>query len=213
MKNNTIGNGQIPSQEISGVQPRSSCISQNFGPDDTFGHLSCSAVQLTVPFNRVSPRRTRNASCACRFGTSRTTSRRSTSEAGMPAPGSRVIAMPYDWLITNIRLQAYNGLHLAYLARMSQRPINIAGLRTTIRSPARTGSAAARCVLRIQDLHPEQPGRISDERATARTTAGTRACSTDGRRFAAGAGAPMCAQSTSRRMCANRAVAVARSRA
>ena len=46
-------------------------------------------------------------------------------EAGMPAARQRVIAMPYDWLITNIRLQAYNGLHLAYLARMSHRPINI----------------------------------------------------------------------------------------
>ncbi len=47
------------------------------------------------------------------------------AEAGMPAARQRVIAMPYDWLITNIRLQAYNGLHLAYLARMSHRPINI----------------------------------------------------------------------------------------
>ena len=36
-----------------------------------------------------------------------------------------MIAMPYDWLITNIRLQAYNGLHLAYLAKMTHRPINI----------------------------------------------------------------------------------------
>ena len=47
------------------------------------------------------------------------------AEAGMPTARQRVIAMPYDWLITNIRLQAYNGLHLAYLARMTHRPINI----------------------------------------------------------------------------------------
>ena len=47
------------------------------------------------------------------------------AEAGMPAARLRVIAMSYDWLITNIRLQAYNGLHLAYLARTSHRPINI----------------------------------------------------------------------------------------
>ena len=46
-------------------------------------------------------------------------------ETGVPTARQRLRATPYDWLVTNIRLQAYNGLHLAYLARMSHRPIRI----------------------------------------------------------------------------------------
>ena len=46
-------------------------------------------------------------------------------ETGVPTARLRLRAAPYDWLVTNIRLQAYNGLHLAYLARMSNRPIRI----------------------------------------------------------------------------------------
>ena len=47
------------------------------------------------------------------------------AESGVPIARQRLSAAPYDWLVTNIRLQAYNGLHLAYLARMSNRPIRI----------------------------------------------------------------------------------------
>jgi hypothetical protein len=47
------------------------------------------------------------------------------AEPGVPTARQRLFGVPYDWLVTNIRLQAYNGLHLAYLARMSTRPIRI----------------------------------------------------------------------------------------
>src|SRR5574339_165291 len=47
------------------------------------------------------------------------------AEAGVPTARQRLLVAPYDWLVTNIRLQAYNGLHLAYLARMSHRQIRI----------------------------------------------------------------------------------------
>jgi hypothetical protein len=47
------------------------------------------------------------------------------AEPGVPTARQRLLGAPYSWLVTNIRLQAYNGLHLAYLARMSPRPIKI----------------------------------------------------------------------------------------
>ena len=47
------------------------------------------------------------------------------AEPGVPTARQRLLGAPYNWLVTNIRLQAYNGLHLAYLARMSTRPIKI----------------------------------------------------------------------------------------
>ena len=47
------------------------------------------------------------------------------AEPGVPTARQRLLGAPYSWLVTNIRLQAYNGLHLAYLARMSARPIRI----------------------------------------------------------------------------------------
>ena len=47
------------------------------------------------------------------------------TESGVPTARQRLLGAPYDWHVTNIRLQAYNGLHLAYLARMSTRPIRI----------------------------------------------------------------------------------------
>lgn len=47
------------------------------------------------------------------------------AETSVPTARQRLHAAPYNWLVTNIRLQAYNGLHLAYLARMSNRPIRI----------------------------------------------------------------------------------------
>jgi len=36
---------------------------------------------------------------------------------------TRLTSKPYDWLLTNIRLGAYNGLHLVQLAGTSRRPI------------------------------------------------------------------------------------------
>jgi hypothetical protein len=36
-----------------------------------------------------------------------------------------LVSKPYDWLVTNIRLEAYNGLHLAYLAKVTQQPTKI----------------------------------------------------------------------------------------
>lgn len=47
------------------------------------------------------------------------------AESGVPTARHRLLAAPYNWLVTNIRVQAYNGLHLAYLAKMSNRPIRI----------------------------------------------------------------------------------------
>jgi DNA-binding NtrC family response regulator len=35
----------------------------------------------------------------------------------------RLISKPYDWLLTNIRLGAFNGLQLVHLAETSRRPI------------------------------------------------------------------------------------------
>lgn len=36
---------------------------------------------------------------------------------------THLISKPYNWLFTNIRLGAYNGLHLVHLARTLRRPI------------------------------------------------------------------------------------------
>jgi hypothetical protein len=47
------------------------------------------------------------------------------ADYGVPTARHRLLSTPYTWLITNIRLDAYNGLHLAYLARMAQTPIRI----------------------------------------------------------------------------------------
>jgi len=46
-------------------------------------------------------------------------------ESNLPSARSRLLATPYDVLITNIRLHAYNGLHLAYLAKLKERPLTI----------------------------------------------------------------------------------------
>lgn len=47
------------------------------------------------------------------------------ADAAAPAARARLLAGRYDWLVTNIRLEAYNGLHLAYLANLTARPIRI----------------------------------------------------------------------------------------
>lgn len=46
-------------------------------------------------------------------------------ESGVPTARARLLANRYDWLITNIRLEAYNGLQLAYLAHVAGKPTRI----------------------------------------------------------------------------------------
>ena len=47
------------------------------------------------------------------------------TESGVPTARARLLKNRYDWLITNIRLEAYNGLQLAYLAYVAGKPIRI----------------------------------------------------------------------------------------
>jgi DNA-binding NtrC family response regulator len=39
-----------------------------------------------------------------------------------PAARAHLLSKPYDWVVTNIRLAAYNGLHLVHLAAAAGRP-------------------------------------------------------------------------------------------
>jgi DNA-binding NtrC family response regulator len=39
------------------------------------------------------------------------------AQGAAPLAKAHLLAHQYDWLVTNVRLEAYNGLHLAYLAR------------------------------------------------------------------------------------------------
>ncbi len=45
------------------------------------------------------------------------------TDAGAPTARDLLLVNPYDWLVTNIRLDAYNGLHLAYLAASAGRHV------------------------------------------------------------------------------------------
>jgi DNA-binding NtrC family response regulator len=45
--------------------------------------------------------------------------------SGVPVARQLLLTTTHSWLVTNIRLDAYNGLHLAYLARMAQEPPNV----------------------------------------------------------------------------------------
>jgi hypothetical protein len=47
------------------------------------------------------------------------------ADAAAPTARAHLLSRSYDWLITNIRLDAYNGLHLAYLAAAGGRPRHI----------------------------------------------------------------------------------------
>jgi ActR/RegA family two-component response regulator len=47
------------------------------------------------------------------------------ADSGVPAARQRLLTTALSWLVTNVRLDAYNGLHLAYLAKMAQEPPNI----------------------------------------------------------------------------------------
>ena len=47
------------------------------------------------------------------------------ADGAAPSARARLLGGRYDWLVTNIRLDAYNGLHLAYLASLTARPIRI----------------------------------------------------------------------------------------
>jgi DNA-binding NtrC family response regulator len=42
--------------------------------------------------------------------------------ADFPTARARLFAQPYDWLVTNVRLQAFNGLHLVHLAASNELP-------------------------------------------------------------------------------------------
>jgi hypothetical protein len=44
-------------------------------------------------------------------------------DADFLAARTHLFSKPYDWLVTNIRLGAYNGLHLVHLAGISRPPI------------------------------------------------------------------------------------------
>jgi hypothetical protein len=39
-----------------------------------------------------------------------------------PSARRSLVLQPYEWVIANLRLQAYNGLHLLYLARAAGLP-------------------------------------------------------------------------------------------
>ena len=43
-------------------------------------------------------------------------------DAQFPAAREHLLSNPYDWLVTNIRLAAYNGLHLMHLAAAARLP-------------------------------------------------------------------------------------------
>ena len=47
------------------------------------------------------------------------------ADSGVPTARQRLLTAAHNWLVTNVRLEAYNGLHLAYLAKMTQEPPNI----------------------------------------------------------------------------------------
>ena len=47
------------------------------------------------------------------------------ADSGVPTARQRLLTTRHHWLVTNVRLDAYNGLHLAYLAKMAQQPPSI----------------------------------------------------------------------------------------
>ena len=47
------------------------------------------------------------------------------ADSGVPTARQRLLTTMPNWLVTNVRLEAYNGLHLAYLAKMAVIPPNI----------------------------------------------------------------------------------------
>jgi DNA-binding NtrC family response regulator len=47
------------------------------------------------------------------------------SGGSLPEARARLLEKPYDWLITNMRLDAYNGLHLVYLATSAHLPLRM----------------------------------------------------------------------------------------
>jgi hypothetical protein len=65
------------------------------------------------------------------------------AESGVPTARHRLLAAPYNWLVTNIRSGAQR-LHLAYLAKMSNRPIVDSDLRRydDLILPARRSNSA-----------------------------------------------------------------------
>jgi len=45
------------------------------------------------------------------------------AESDFLSARTHLLSKPYDWLVTDTRLGAFNGLHLVYLARSSRLPI------------------------------------------------------------------------------------------
>ena len=43
-------------------------------------------------------------------------------DAAFPVARAHLFSSPYDWVVTNIRLAAYNGLHLMHLATAARLP-------------------------------------------------------------------------------------------
>jgi hypothetical protein len=111
------------SQALSGRMPEESCISQNYWRISDMG--TCLArMSDTVPIHRVlivEP----DAALRFQLRTVVETVAGVDAEPGVPTARQRLLTTPHDWLVTNVRLDAYNGLHLAYLARMAPQPPKI----------------------------------------------------------------------------------------
>jgi ActR/RegA family two-component response regulator len=44
------------------------------------------------------------------------------ADAAFPIARTHLLSKPYDWVVTNLRLASYNGLHLVHLATAAGRP-------------------------------------------------------------------------------------------
>jgi DNA-binding NtrC family response regulator len=47
------------------------------------------------------------------------------SDAAFPVARAHLLSKPYDWVVTNIRLAAFNGLHLVHLAAAAGLPARV----------------------------------------------------------------------------------------
>ena len=101
----------------------------------------------------------------------------------------RLVGTPFDFLVTNLRLGAYNGLHLVYLASSAGHSARciVYGDRHDVGLRAR--SAAGRSLLRNARLPPGHSDGVSSGRAPRSETAVILPLQTADRPFGAGAGA------------------------
>ncbi len=93
------------------------------------------------------------------------------AESGVPTARQRLLTTALNWLVTNIRLDAYNGLHLAYLAKMAQEPPNILVYGERVRPDPRTRSAATRRLLRVEGNQSSRAWRHISRAFCRRATA------------------------------------------